>query len=247
MSQHLTRKDIKRDELAQAVGRTVDYASSHSTMLLKGLAALLGLAVVVGLLMTYLNSRKSSAAEALAAAMRVYGAEIDAANPKPDDAKKPTFRDAESRRAKAKELFAKAAGSYGSTPAGRVAGVYLGHIAAESGDLAAARSHWQAYADRAGNEPLAAQVRLNLFRLDQVAGNDAAVVERLQAMLKQSGEKPMPEDVMLFELGSVQEKLGQTDDALAAYQRIVDEFPQSGYVQEARQKTSMLAGSKAAS
>lgn len=246
MSQHLSRKEIKRDELAQAVERTVDYASSHSQLLIKGLAALVGLAVVIGLVMAYLSYRKSSAAEALAAAMKVYGAEIDAANPKPDDAKKPTFRDEDSRRAKAKELFAQVADSYGSTASGKVASVYLGHLAADSGDLATAKTLWQAYADGAGNEPLAAQVRLNLFRLDQAAGNDAAVAERLQAMLKQTGEKPMPEDVILFELGSVQEKLGKVEDALASYQRIVDEFPQSGYGQEARQKTTELSSSKPA-
>ncbi len=246
MTQHLTRKDIKRDPLAQAVGDTVDYAASHSQLILKSLGALLGLAVVVGLVMTYLNQRKSSAAEGLAAAMKVYGAEIDAASPQPDDAKKPTFKDEASRRAKAQELFAKVVDSYGGTPAGRVASAYVGNIAAASGDLATAKSRWQAYADQAGNEPLAAQVRLNLLRLDQAAGNDSAVAERLEAMLKQTGEKSMPEDVILFELATVHEKLGKTDDALAAYQRIIDEFPQSGYGQESRQRAAVLGTAKPA-
>jgi TolA-binding protein len=246
MSQHLTRKEIKRDELAQAVERTVDYASSHSQLLLKGLAVLLGAAVVAGLVITFLNQRRGNAERALAAAMQVYGAEIDAANPKPEDPAKPTFRDEAARRARAQELFQKVEASYGGSTAGRVAGVYLGRLAAEAGDLATARRRWQEFVDRDGHDPLSAQVRLNLLKLDQADGKDAAVADGLQAMLKQEGDKPMPEDVILFELGSVQEKLGKTDEALAAFQRIVDEFPQSPYVPEAQQKVSMLGSAKAA-
>ncbi len=243
---HLTRKEIKRDELTQALGRTVDYASSHSQLLLKGLIAVVAVAAVAGLTFLYLRHRGAQAGEALAGAMLVYGAEINPTTPKPDDPAKPSFRDEASRRAKAKELFESVRSRYGGTEAGRVAKLYLGRIAAEQGDLTTARREWQDALEGAPRDVLASALEVNLLKLDLAQGKAAEVAQRLEAMLDKA-EKPLPEDVLLFELAGVREQLGKTDEAISAYQRIVDEFPRSPYMTEAQQKASALAGPRTTS
>src|SRR5260370_28515977 len=84
MNQRLTRKDIKRDEFANAVGRSFEFAESHSRQLLLTLGTVL-LAVLVGILaFFYLSHRSDLANEALAQATKVYNAPIAPAGAQPN-------------------------------------------------------------------------------------------------------------------------------------------------------------------
>ncbi len=243
---HLTRKEIKRDEFTQVLGRTVDYASSHSQLIVKGLIALVAVLVIAGLAVLFFRNRAATASEALAQAMLVYQAEINPTTPQPDDPGKPSFRDEPSRRARATELFEGVRSRYGGSEAGRVAKVYLGRLAAEKGDLAAARALWKEALDGAPRDVLTSALELDMVKLDLAEGKDNEVVTRLESMLAKT-EKPIPADVILYELAGVHEKLGKTEEALSAYQRIVNEFPRSPYLPEAQQKTTSLGGSRATS
>src|SRR6185295_9568770 len=130
MNERLVRKEIKRDEFASAVGKSIDYAETHSKGLLLTLggvvlAALIGLAVYF-----YLGHHSEQANVALADAVKVYTAPINPAAPKPKDAKEPSFADEASRRARARELFTAVRDGYGLSKAADVAGMYLAEIAA---------------------------------------------------------------------------------------------------------------------
>src|SRR5215469_16569690 len=125
MNQRLTRKDIKRDEFASAVGRGVDYAESHARQLLITVGCVLA-AVLAGLLaFFYLGHRSDLANQALAAATKVYGAPIDPAAPKPGDAAEPTFASEAARQARARLLFERVGQDYRWTDAADVASLYL--------------------------------------------------------------------------------------------------------------------------
>jgi tetratricopeptide (TPR) repeat protein len=239
MSQRLSRKEIKRNELAQAVERTVEYATSHTRTLWQvGIGAAAVLVLGAGTYL-FLDLRARSARTDLDAAIRVAQAPIEATAAKPDDPERPTFADEASRRSRARALFEQVRSRHGGAPAA-VALAYLGRFAAEEGSLDRARELWQESLAEAADHLLAAEVRLNLLKLDLAQGKAEEVARRLEAMLEQT-EKPLPEDVILFELAAVREKLGKTDEALAAYQRIVDEFPRSPYLREAQQKAGALA------
>ena len=240
MSQHLTRREIKHDELSNVVGRTVDYATSHSQAIFKivgGVAAAIALA---GLVTYFLSHRKNASQAALGKAMLIASAPIDAQNPKPEDPNAPSFRDAASRDAKAKALFEEVRAQYGGTLAGKLADVYLGRMAAEKGDLATARTAWQAFIDAYPKDVISGALRFNLVQLDVKDGKTEDAEKALQRLLDQP-EKVMPEDAILFELAKVREKMGKSNEALTAYQRIADEFTGSPYQLEAQQKASQLA------
>jgi predicted negative regulator of RcsB-dependent stress response len=242
MSQRLTRKEIRKDEFANVVGRGVEYAESHvRTLVLVIVGAVVLAGAAVGIY-AFLGHRSGGASEALAAAVKVYSAPINATGAKPNDPKEPSFADETARRARAKVLFEKVRGSYSHTDAADIAGLYLAQIAVAEGKTDEARKLWTAFVDAHSDSILAGEARINLIHLDRKQGPKAKVEElatRLKAMQEQS-QPPLPEDVILSELGATYEQLDRKEDAMQAYKRIMEEFPQSAYRTVAQQRLSAL-------
>ena len=239
MNQRLTRKDIKRDDFTAAVNRSVEYAGSHVRPIAYAVGGVLLLAVLVVAVHLYRGSQEEKASDALAAALKVYQAPIVTVGAKPTDPDQPSFPTDTARRARAKELFEKVHGNYGSTDSGDVAGLYLGEIAADEGRLDQARKLWTDFADSHKGTMLAAEARVNLFALDRKQGQGEKVVQELRGMLEK-GDTPLPQDLILNELGTTLEQLHRPQEAIQSYQRIVDEFPQSPFRTEAQQKVAAL-------
>jgi hypothetical protein len=249
MSQRLTRKDMRTDELATAVGRGVEYAEGHIRTLVYSIGGVVLLAAIGFAVYTFMAHRSVGASEALAAAVKIYGAPIVATGAKPDDPKEPSFADEAARRTHAKALFEKVRSGYGHSDAADVAGLYLAQIAVAEEKPDEARKLWTAFVDSHSDSILAGEARVNLIHLDRKQGPKAKVeelVQRLKAMQGQS-EPPLPEDVILSELGATYEQLGRKEDAIQAYKRITDEFPQSAYHTGAQQRMAALDPTRSAS
>lgn len=244
MSQRLTRKDIKRDEFASAVGRGVDFAETHTRGVVATIAGVLLVALLAMLGYFYVSHRSELANQALAAAVKVYGAPIDAAAAKPEDAAEPSFASEAARQARARKLLAAVRADYRWTDAADVASLYLAEIDAATGKVAAARELWSAFIKKHGDHLLAAQARIDLLELDRSDGKGQQVAQQLRQMLDQS-DAPLPQDVILFQLATTLEQLNRDQEATQTYQRLVDEFPQSPYRQPAQQKLAGLTPSRA--
>lgn len=234
---HLTRKEMKTNELATAVGRTVDYAEHHARGLVWAIAGLAAAALVGLGMFVWLQHRGGQANEALAAAMKVYAAPIDPAAPKPDDAGAPSFATEQARRARAKALFEEVQDNHPLSDAGDIAGLFLADIALAESNPGRARELWADFLDEHDGHVLAGETRLNLIALDRSQGKAQAVATELEGLLEDP-EPPLPLDVLLYELAVTQEQLGKTAEATQAYQRIVDEYPRSSYRQLAQQKVT---------
>ena len=239
MNQRLTRKDMKRDDFASAMGRGVEYAEDHVRTIIYAVIGVL-LLVALGIGIYYWRHQKAQeAGEALARAVKIYSAPIAATGAKPDDPTAPSFPTEAARRAKARPALEKVRSDYGSTTPADVAGLYLAQIDADEDKLDDARKLWQDFVDDHSGHILAAEARLNLIHLDRQQGKAEQVAKDLRAMLEK-GDAPLPQDVLLHELASTLEQLKRPFEAVQAYQRIVDEFPQSPYRPEAQQKVSAL-------
>jgi tetratricopeptide (TPR) repeat protein len=239
MNQRLTRKEIKRDEFATAVGRSVEYAETHSRGLFYAIGAVLALALVAGGVYLFLGRRAAAADADLGYAMKIYAAPVVPAGAKPDDRREPSFPTEEARRARAKALFEEVRSRYRLAPAADVAGAYLGQIAAAEGKLDRARELWSDCLDDHEDDLLGGECRLNLIRLDRQQGKGEEVVGRLRPMLDDP-DAPLPQDAVLFELGKTYEELNRRSEAVASYHRVADEFPQSAYQQEAQARLREL-------
>lgn len=245
MNQRLTRKDIKRDEFANAVGRSFEFAEIHSRQLLLMLGAVL-LAVLVGILaFFYVNHRSDLANQALAKATKVYNAPVDPAGAKPNDPREPSFATEAARQARARQLLERLRSDFRFTDAADVASIYLAALDASSGKLAEARQLWNDFVKKHGDHVLAAQARIDLMDLDRSQGKGNEVAQRLREMLDQS-DAPLPQDAVLYELATTLEQLNRNQEAAQTYQKLVDEFPQSPYRQTAQQKLTALDPTRAA-
>ena len=243
MTQHLTRKEMKRDDFATAMGKGMDYAESHARTLLIGLGVVALAAVLFLIGRVFLENRAEKANEALSRAMKVYQAPIEAASAKPDDPKSPTFADSTARRNRAKQLFEEVRKDYGSSDSADVAGLYLAQIAADEGQLDKARELWTGFVDDNPKNILAGEARVNLIHLDRQQGKNEDLTQRLKSMLEQE-EPGLPKDVILFELATTQEALGRKQDALQSWRRIAEEYPESAYRSEAQNKINALDPSR---
>ncbi len=246
MSQRLSRKEIKRDQVAEWVEHSTAALRSHSKGIFLGVGAVVAAILLVGGVFWWLNAQEGAANALLSRAVEVYAAPIVATDPKPDDPDSPSFADEASRRARAKELFEKLASDYSLTDAADVSDVYLGRLAADDGDLAAAARHWRKFVDAHPDHVLAGEVEVSLLTLDRQQGKAEGVAKELEAMLtKAPGERTLPGDVILYELARTYEQLGRDDDAKSTYGRLVEEYPQSAYTPVARQKAGPAAQAQA--
>lgn len=235
MSDRLSRKDIKQqDAFTESVGSAVEYVHSNQRLVAMVFAGALILGVFIAGVLTWLGYQKKSSNERLARAIQIYSAPLEPAAPKPDDPAAPSFSDEASRRAAAKTLFEDLAGGLGDT--GEVANLYLAQIAMEEGDAAKARQLWQGFLADRPNDLAAAGVTLTLLDLDRAEGKADTVVTQLEGMIGQPG-KLIPDDVLLHKLATTLDELGRRDEARKYWQRIIDEFPDSSLVSEARQAT----------
>lgn len=242
MSHHrLTRKDIKKDEFAEAVGSGFDYLRHHLKTIL---VAVVGVAVVgIGgaAVYSWLQHQRAESGALLARALKVYQAPIQQEDPKPDDAQSPSFASEGDRQTRAEELFAELAEDYGGTSAGQVAAVYLGRIAYERGDRDAARERWRRFVEESRDNLLAMEVWLNLFSLERERGNSEELIQEIGGMLG-APDAPLPDDVLLFELGLAYEKAGRAAEARDTFERLAEEFPESTYAAEAGQRAGITGG-----
>lgn len=235
------KHDIREDEFRSFIARAFDYFTENPMVVVQivGGVLLLVLAVTVGF--SFMESREVSANEKLAEALKVFEAPILDEGATPDDEDEPSFASEDERVAKAKPLLEEVQGAFGAGTAGDVAGLYLAQIEAANGNTEAARATWERFLKDHGDHILALSVRLNMLRHDRANGQAAAVAETLEKELA-SSSKTLPEDVILFELAETRELLGEKDAALEIYQRIIDEYPQSPFVERARQLTTTSAG-----
>ena len=230
-----TREDLKRNELEEVLGKGMHYAEDHKRMILYGVAGAVAAVLLAVGIFYWLGSRKDGANELLGRALRADGGEVVATGANPADPARPTFATEEARRTRAKELFTELNSRFGSTTTGRVAKLYLAQIAVAENDKEKAKELWQAFLDAEPEGALSAAARVNLYKLDREQGRGAELVETLKKMLEQDS-KPLPSDVILFELALTYDALGKSDDAKSTYRRIVDEYPQSPYIADAQRE-----------
>ncbi len=236
MSQRLSRKEIKRDEFMESVGEAIEFIRGNSrNLVLLGFAVLVVL-IVVAAYMAFAERREGKADQALTQSLRVYQATIDPVAADPEDPQNPSFANPATRSARAKELFQAVQEDFGGTDAGKIAMVYLAQIAAQEGDHQAARAYWQEFVDKSPDNALAVEARVNLMALDRADGLGDELVTELRALL--SGADPgLPADLLWYELAVTLEALNRQGEANEAFQRIVDEYPQSAFAPAARQRT----------
>lgn len=228
MTQKINRKDLKRNDLAETMGRTVDYVSHHRRGVTEGLMIAAGVVVLAGGFVAFRAYRENEAGRELSAGLAALETPI-AGQPAAQSAPR-TFATAAERDREAEDHLKKAAQSK-STAAGRAAGVILAARDAKAPDAV----DRLARAARSGKAEVAAAAELDEARLLASQGKTSEAIDRLKRAIE-SSDAAAPKDAMMFALAEIYEKTGAAADARATYQRLVSDYPNSPYRADARQK-----------
>jgi predicted negative regulator of RcsB-dependent stress response len=236
------RRQAKRNDLATLMDGIVDIAVGHSRQVVAlGVVVLLLLLGALGL-RSWLRARDETGARMLADLIDTYDAPItstleDLQAARPDE---PTFTSVEERARKVMEIAGSILERGG--PGTARAGALLYRGLAES-DLGMDDEAEVSLAQALGRESdglYGALARLRLARLKEARRKCEEALPLYQAIAEGAGGVVPREEGMLG-LARCQEALGRKDEAVALYRRLVDEFPDSEYLAQARRRLSDLS------
>jgi len=228
MAQKITRKDLKRNELAETVNKTVGFVSLHKKGVTETTAIAIAVAAVAAGIVAYRLYIAAAAGHELSAALEILSTPI-AGQPNASGAAK-TYPSAAERDKEADAHLRKAA-AHSSTSAGRAAAVILAARDPKAPGTADALMR----VAREGKAEVAAAAEIDAARWLAAQGRTVEAADRLKRAIE-SQEIRAPKDSLLFALGEIYEKAGQTADARAAFQRLVNDYPNSPYRADARSK-----------
>lgn len=227
MTQKISRRAMKRNDLADTVNKTVGYVSEHRKGATEAVAIASAAAVLVIGFFVYRQWQERSAGKSLSEALAVLETPLASDPSVPSGAK--TFTSAAERKAESERFLRKAA-AHGSTASGRAAEVILAAGGADKQSLEVFEK-----AARHGRTEAAAAAELDAAKMLAAQGKTAEAIDRLKRALE-SPKPPAPKDALLFTLGEIYEQSGAPADARATYQRLITDYPNSPYRSEARQK-----------
>jgi TolA-binding protein len=239
------RHKLKGNDFAASVARARTIVTERQREVTITIAVVVVAAVIIGGLFAWRASRNARATDLLASALAVAEAPI-VAPPAPAPGSEPpvqqpgTFRTERERQEAALPRLLEAADKYPNTDAGITARYRAAGTLMELTRYAEAAQRYQQVIDKAGRSTIYGRTaRLGLAEAQMAQGNNDAAIATLKELSTDS-ESQLPLDGVLMQLGRAYLRAGKKDEATRAFTRVVDEFPQSLYASEAREKISEL-------
>ena len=173
MAGHLTRKELKSDQVAVTVEHTVEYVQAHQQPIVRAAIGVAAVAVIIGGFMFYRSQQHEVRDARLAEGVRVAQAQVGAGGA-PDALSFPTN---EAKAAEETKVFSKLVADYPGTQQGYIAQYYLAGVAASQANMDDARKKYQDVAANADKNTAS----LAKFALAQIAfqENKPADAEKL--------------------------------------------------------------------
>ena len=240
MAQHISRKELKRNELAEVVTHGAEAVAAHQrlTWIIAG-SVLAVLLAVFG--WRYYSQRQTARATVeFDAAMRVYEARIRA----PGEAAvagEVTYVDEKNKFTDAAKHFSDAAAKYPRTRPGQMARYYAGLSLAQMDRNEEAEKELKAV-ESSGDEVLAPLAR---FQLAQLYDKTNRADQALQ-LYQQLADKPtefVPRPVVLLKMADHYSQRNP-QEAAKLYNQVKEEFPDSAAAQAADQGLQLLPPAK---
>jgi tetratricopeptide (TPR) repeat protein len=221
----MTRHELKeQDEITSSLQRVTETVYARKKQLVIAGVAIVVLIVVVSVWRVYAANRNAAAQTQLSHAINAFN--------------DPNIKSDKERFDKTLSEAQKTRDSYGSSPAGAIAQYYMGLSYEGLGDTAKADENLQQVIQH-GDESVAGVARFALAGIYKKHG-DAAKAEELYKQLYEKGG--YSRSAAAYELAKLNEANNKMDEAKNYYQKIVSEFPDSPFRQDAEQALKRLGG-----
>ena len=236
MPQHISRKELKKDEIRETLSHGAEAIFSHQQQIWSyGAFALLVVILVLGWRF-YTQNQTAKGSVALADAMKVYQARIRTAA-EPAQPEEITYVDEKNKYGDAAKKFEDVANKYSRTRPGQLARYYAALSLEKLGRFDEAEKDLQSL-ESSRDESLSALARFKLAQVYDEAGKGAQAVQLYQ----QLSSKPtlfVPKPVVLLALA---DHYSSSDPAQAAklYNQVKTEFPDTQAAQVADERLQLL-------
>lgn len=239
MPQHISRKELKTDEVRETFAHGAEALLSHkqgTTYIL--LAAIIVVLAVLGW-RGYASSQTTKAAAAFANAMEVFDAPTGSQAAAPPSPGQPTFKDDNAKFTAAAQKFEDVAKNYSRTRPGQLANYYAGLSLEQLAKNDEAKRYLQSAAG-GGDTDYASLAQFELAKIDDKTGqSDQAVKLYQQLMAKPTVLVPKPV-VMLALAHHYREK--NPSEAAKLYGQIKSQYPDTAIADQADQELALLPG-----
>ena len=225
MGRRITRKQMKQDEFVSTMDRLIRQFGGYWKPALAVLCALLVVVFIWWSIGQWSGAREDAASAKLSEVITAYQEAI--------------AQGGSGDLADAEAGFAEVIEEYGRTSQGDIARLFQARIELGRGETDTARAALVQLVHRHKDDSLGRLAALDLVRLRTASGQGAEVAAELEKMVVGRNTQ-LPRDVALFELGEVFVAEQKPDQAREYFQKLVDEFPESGYVTQARKRLGEL-------
>lgn len=210
-------------EIEETGDRVASWAAEHAALILGSIAAVLILAAAVGLYLQHSSSSQDAAADALALANSQYRQAMGA-DPAGGSIPEPANPElAERTRAEFAARYSEIARRHPGTPTSALAWLDAGQIQAELGQTEEARKSFEAARSASGKRAIGALASIRLAGLAEDRGESAAAARAFEAAAAVNAY-PL-RAAALADAARCWVAAGESDRALAAFQRLESEYP----------------------
>ena len=234
MSERLQRREIKHDRFIEEV-EDVYGSIRRNTSKIIGTVIAIGVALaIVGGIYLYNQKREDEAQVKLAEAIRTLDKPI-AGQPGVTAEQASPYKTEQERDAKALSMFQEVVERYRGRDAADIASLYVAQMDVAKGNVKDAEPKLQAFLQSHSDHMLAGAAQMSLYQLQIAQGNSQKVIDQINTELAADHPKA-PKDALLGLLAQIYETQGQDAKAKDAYQRLINEYPDSPFTIDAQRK-----------
>jgi predicted negative regulator of RcsB-dependent stress response len=229
MGRRITRKQLKKDdEFVSAAEVIFRWVSDNAKPLAAGIAAVCVAALLWWAVSLWTGARVDEASMLLYHATQTFEGEAVEGSLVPAG-------DIDAAEAEFQQVI----DSYGRSKHADMARLYLARIALGRGQTDEARKALVELAQRHGDDLVGRLANLDLINLRIASGQGTEVAVELEAMVT-GRTTGLPRDAALYRLGELFVEEDQPEKARLYFEMLVEEFPESPFLSDARQRLSEL-------
>ena len=233
------RHKLKENDFARSVGAARDLVSTRQRDITRLLVLAVVVLALVGGYSWWRQSRNARASAALAEGLAVFEAPVIAATAPAPGSPVPvqqagTFQTEQAKLEAALPKLIAAADKYPNSQPGIAARYYAASALASLGRFAEAEQRYKEVVDKASGSLIYDRTaRLGLADAQAAQGKFDSAIE-IYREISTDTKSQLPLDGVLMSLGRTYARAGRHEEAVRAFSRVVDEFPQSPYAADAR-------------
>ncbi len=234
------RHHLKENEFVSTVASATSWYRHNQGLFVGGVVAVIAVVVLASGYFWFQNRNEESAGALLGVAMTIYQAPVVPPSSVPGATQAAgSFPSEKARYEAALKAFSEVADKYPSSVAGTAAKYHSAETLLSLGRATDAQQAYQTVIDKSGATIYGTMARLGLANVQLAAGQNDQAIKTFEELAAQRDGK-LPVDGVLMQLASAYQKMGKNAEARTTYKRVVDEFPDSPYVQTARTQMTLL-------